>query len=636
MASLHGNIRETYQSIVRRIAIQIIKRMRSHLLLEHDTVFLIKGLEDNLLVWNSEKNTLTPIRHNPNEDSARFGEYDKIEIEIKEEPLEEGIGRQGHFTNNIDPIFHDKQLGVKHFINYLQTRMTLTFTFKSGTWESMQNFKTSMARLLVSGRSLVLAEVEYYVIPEKPQVALLETIYKLKEKQGGNGESFEAWMERNTQGGSSYRELKNRANNGGVLSYKEKQRQLLITIHETQIPEAQKREKGSGADASFEASVIYECPFMTTLEYPLIVHNQQIPYPWFVGPRLNQANVDSHVTLDEFQKGTQPLINAYEYVGTYTAQQGIRYPSWDSWQGKTSHLDNGFVLSMLLILKPDCDKPNPLTGYTPLVDYDFISTHAIKFGPGVLRFLKDHHKWLLFDHQSPFVFQIWQGNERVHHSNLFIDKHLTVHTNYKLEHWQQWHLTIDMAYNFTHIERDSMVELMKYPDALAEIYQTLYKKLGLYHPGKTTQEICDEYFSRIPMSENGLWLQVYRRLMLNLPMRNMSHGKHIEAFFYKWLMEQHPEYKSVEEAKEDWYHFDNGPERHKILMNFQTPLFEFLKAHHDNPEEVAKLFYGIADIEKVTQFLNGGIENHDKSINTSGMMRTRNKAYVATKRQEDF
>ena len=72
-----------YAGVTRRVAIQAIKRIIPQLDLRPDTVIYTKGLEDNMMTWNSEKNTLTPIRHNANEDSARFGEYDKIEWNLK-------------------------------------------------------------------------------------------------------------------------------------------------------------------------------------------------------------------------------------------------------------------------------------------------------------------------------------------------------------------------------------------------------------------------------------------------------------------------------------------------------------------------------------------------------------------------
>ena len=47
-----------YAGVTRRVAIQAIKRIIPQLDLRPDTVIYTKGLEDNMMTWNSEKNMI--------------------------------------------------------------------------------------------------------------------------------------------------------------------------------------------------------------------------------------------------------------------------------------------------------------------------------------------------------------------------------------------------------------------------------------------------------------------------------------------------------------------------------------------------------------------------------------------------
>ena len=633
MAVLHGTVRDNYQAITRRIVIQVIKRLRSHLSFNKDTVFIIKGLEDNLMVWNSEKNELQTIRHNPGEDSARFGEYDQLEIEFKEELTDDGIARNGYMTDMLPSIFHDERLGIRMNVGYIQTRVTLSFTFKSGTWESMQTYEGSFARLLQSSRTLVLHELEYYVLPELQQCELLRTLYDLKEKRGGIGDTFDEWMDKNTKTGA-YRTLTNRKGNGAVMAFKERQRQIILMLMETQLTDAQKKERGASAETQFEVQFYYDAPYYTTIEYPLMVHNQVVPGKWFVGPRVHHANRDHEVTFDKLQDGLQHVISEDQAVSTFTSQEGLRYPSWDSWKVSASHYNNMKAATILIQLPEKLPEADKLTNYTLLLPCSAIESNVMKFGHGTKRYMKDNRKLMFSTTHSPVVYQLYQGNERVDMENCYLDEKLDLYTNYKLEYWQQWHLVIEIPNNYNHIERDTMNMMMRYPDFLAEIYQTLLYKERNFRLGATIEEVCKEYLTRIPMLQSGMWYQIYRCLMLNKPL-TMQYGEHIEKYFYTWLMAKHPEYKDLDEAKDDWYHFDLPHERHAILLDFQPDLFEWLKAHHDDPDAVNDIFYGKADVTKVIPFLT----QYTTSINNYFMdipiPRTQMMSFVNAKRLGD-
>ena len=626
MSSLNAG----YAGVTRRVAIQAIKRIIPQLDLRPDTVIYTKGLEDNMMTWNSEKNTLTPIRHNANEDSARFGEYDKIEVEFKEEIMDEGLARNVHMVGDLPPIFHDPLLGIKAYAQYVQSKVTMNFTFSAVSHEQAQNVQAKIVRLLSGHRHLTMSEIQYFILPSDDTVDLLRSLHQLKSNRDEKKESFYDWMNRCSYD-HCYTELKTRSGQGATPAFREKQHNVLLLLMETNEPENQKKERGASSEMSFEVQFYYESPFQITVDFPIVVYNQFIPPHWIDGLREHYPHAEPRITYDAFQQANNVISSMWDYQGSTVIENfGLRYPNWDSWTKKPSYPSNDIVLTRLIKLDEDIMRVNPLTGYTEMDSVENIESTVMKFGWGMKRWMKDHHQQLLDGPLTIIHFNLYQGKERVDTTNIDITNDLRIYTNYKLEWWQQWHLQIEQPRDYIHVERDVMQDLMNYPDTLAEIYNHRETNKGNPMPN-TLQGAVDWYMRLLPYERTGMWLPIYRALMLNLPLERLPYGKHIDKYFYRWLGENFKDMRDENTARSNWYHLSDVKLKHGTLLEFQQALFIWLKSHHDAPDLVAGLFFGRTNFSKVMAYLSYGVENHREGPTDSGLQRTVMKGYVSAR-----
>ena len=622
-----------YVGVTRRIAIQAIKRIIPQLDLRPDTVIYTKGLEDNMLTWNSEKNTLVPIRHDANEDSARFGEYDKIEVEFKEEIMDEGLARNIHMIGDLPPIFADPVLGIKLYSQYVQAKITMNFTFSAVSHEQAQNVQAKILRLLSGHRHLTMSEIQYFVLPSDDTMSLLKDLYQLKANRDPNKESFYDWMNRCSYD-HCYTELKTRAGLGGTMAFREKQHNVLLLLMETNEPENQKKERGASTEMTFEVQFYYESPFQTTTEFPIQVYNQFVPAKWIDGLREHYPHSEPRITYDAFQKANNVIVEMWDYQGSTVKENfGLRYPNWDSWMKKPSNPGNDVVLTRLIQLNDDIMRVNPLTGYTQMDSMDAIESTVMKFGWGMKRWLKDHHQQILYAPKTILHFNLYQGNDRVDTTNINVTPDIGIYTNYKLEWWQQWHLQIEQPRDYLGVEREVMEDLMRYPDTLSEIYTHRETNKGNLMPN-TIPELCNWYMKLLPYDQTGMWLPIYRCLMLNLPLDNLPYGRHIDKYFYQWLGETFKDMKDETEARSNWYHLKDAKLRHGTLLEFQQALYLWLKAHHDNPDLVMGLFFGRTNFNKVMAYLSYGLDPGQEVSIETGIHRTVMKGYVSARRGE--
>ncbi len=271
MPSFNITVPETIESVSRPIIYSILETIKKYLLI-HDNVRVI--FPGDIGSWTQTTGSLTNKTKESQFTSSRY-----FQIEVEQNPIESNLGSTAVYYGENPPIILDRSIRLQVTPIYSLTDVIMTLKFitynKDEAFRWYYNARTQISKM----QDIYINTINYHYILPDPLVDLMETIYLLKEKQGGTGISYQQYVERYFTGKATM-----------VTSLDGKSRRLAIAETQTRIlgrfefnPLPEKPELIDEIQAwvcSFQYKFMYDLPNSLNIRYPLMVNNQFLPSPY--------------------------------------------------------------------------------------------------------------------------------------------------------------------------------------------------------------------------------------------------------------------------------------------------------------------------------------------------------------------
>lgn len=429
MATLVWELPETYASVTRPVAYEIIKQLRDELgILNKNIPIAFPGANGKTTTWNA---------NNVDErDTTQFNGIEKLIAEIKEEYVEDDLITMS--TRKVDnpPIFLDSDYGIGITPVYSRTKVTINFTYRARDRWQIESFRDLWRRKIAENREYMVFNARYkYPIPEDIEKGLY-LLWRTREVNRKQYPTYQDYLF--TLGSPHLTSLTNTAGKGDTLAMTECQENIYGNFSDPNSFEVEKDDIGAVWTCQFDFEYYYDKPISTVLHYPLLINNELIPPQLYPPVHFDIAKLKAHssITRENYTVISQDNGFRWHIRGAY-----IRIPEFDDWSNHLKRNDVIPLLSAMLIV--DKDNPKEVCNLTDLGDWGL--------HPCLIDSFKKQHRYLSLRNEFPFHIAGYEYNSYLGDAALHTDEELNITTRYDMKLDRMYHMVITIVKDIRHL-----------------------------------------------------------------------------------------------------------------------------------------------------------------------------------------
>lgn len=329
MPRIIADLPQTYENIVRPVALDVARQLAETLNLPRTINVLLPGVTEHALFPNTELGK----QHDPH-DASTFGHNDRLLLEIQETPTEDRIlATAVHQKENV-PFFSDDALGVRCYPVYSSTELSFNFQLRTSDRTIARRFRNEMLTRTAAMREGILHELSYYYHVPPVFLHLLKHVHELREAQGGYGETFDEWVTKNIDARAT--NITDQAGKNQALAIREFQVCPQGHFQFAGTVEAEEKDKDSGTFVfNFQYKLVFDQIINVVAEWPLMIHGQIIgeawrSQPWASGKLVDPDRRKVHRTLS--RKAMDHFTNTFTNHCLTPITDGYVIPNYDEWR----------------------------------------------------------------------------------------------------------------------------------------------------------------------------------------------------------------------------------------------------------------------------------------------------------------
>jgi hypothetical protein len=396
-------VMESMEDFVRPVVMDITRQLFEWTGLPKDTTILYPGEGGKVAQPGSTQGKEDEIN--------KFNTTTRFQIEVEEMNTESSSLSTAVYQPENTPVFQDLSLGISMRPVYSPMEMEFTFRYRSKDKNEAERWRNDIRTRMSLLRSERLHDISYSYMPSRAYWVLLKEIYRLRENQGGYGDTFEQYCashrsnkfsELVTQGGI-------KAPAEGRWGVAETQGRVIGWFDFEGVPEKGELDNDSSAWViQFTYKIIYSKPVSVVMEYPLMVHNQMLDSKYRPTKRSykeednQQSRSLSGVLLGSFEQN-RTLQNNRPY--------GICIPSIDEFIATQVVPDTCRVFTALTTI--DALAPRRLLDLSDLGQYQMQAD--------LLAFLLVERQWITDPLKSCMSLVVYRNTTMLHRSKYFLD-----------------------------------------------------------------------------------------------------------------------------------------------------------------------------------------------------------------------
>lgn len=450
---------EVYQSVTRRVAIDVIKQIRRMTGIDENTGLYFKGdgTQVPTMINKEINNNLT--------DDIQFNQKKRIEIELKEEFIGEELQNYEHNFGEYPHYFWDKPLDIWATVNYIRTRMTINFRFQTEDRQDADQFRNEFARHTQDSRQILVHEIGYIVVLPDWDIAFLKHAHNLREAVAGYGDDFHDWLAEKSDDKISY--LTQMDGRNGSWTIQERQVDLFGWMEDHNPPETDKGDMGSNRIIEFSYIVEYDKPLSTTLHYPISIHNQLIDKVFRPVPVVYQNHRPALKSISQFNADNIRQFNMRQKEVTHHRYNysDLRLPAYDPWEPETRPRNTDDLATLLIQI--DEESPRYVLSLSDLFD-------KMTWSPELIRYCRLFHMFLSNPLESPIHFILYSGNRSIDYEELYVTDDLKIYTKRDMNLRTQYHLRMGILHDLMLMSEKCFNRLLTNPWFTDQLLGYLY------------------------------------------------------------------------------------------------------------------------------------------------------------------
>jgi hypothetical protein len=433
MPRLVSEIPQTYENIVRPVAIEVARQIAKMLNLPADITVLLPGNAETTLYPNTE------LGASGTAEPATFGHGERITLEIEENPVDDRILTTAVHQKENHPFFLDSAIGVKMYPVYSGTELSFNFKYRANSHTAARRFRNQMLSRTAQMREEILHELNYYYHVPYVFLHVLKHVHTLRERVAGYGESWDKYVQDHITDAATT--ITDQIGENQALVIRELQTNPLGTFQFIGTTEAEEKEKSSGTYViTFQYKFVFDQVIEVMAEWPLLVHNQLVDEQWRSRPWASGELVDPN------RRKRRPSLSrgAFDYfTRVYTdpckvkLMDGYVIPDYDEWRP-------AFVIpntSTLLVGMIQVDPTAPNVLFDLMGDLDGYS-----LDPTLREFILKEAPFMNIKGASVFDLRLYEGDHPMNDGLLSVSvPDLTILSNAEMDLRKTYHVRLALV-----------------------------------------------------------------------------------------------------------------------------------------------------------------------------------------------
>lgn len=449
-------IEDTWASITRPVAVEASRHINKLMGLPKTTPVLFQGPSQVAALEGSTLEGET----NP----ARFSQTRKVFVQVTEEYAEDDMLNMATHKPDHVAVFRDHTLAVGVYPLYSRMKMTITLKYRAEDQVSADKWRNLMRRKVAEGRSVSYHSLEYYYsIPQKV-VMLLNDTYRLREAQAGYSESIETYFKKCFSPKATT--LTDMKGSNPTLAIREQQNCAVGYFNFDIPPEKEKTDEGAVWEVSVEYTLIYDKPISLSVKYPVLVHNQMLPERWFDQEGVYREEAENDAPSHS-QEAYDRVIATQGRAHDRRMVSGAYYPKWDDWFPKLGQRHTSTIIRIMLMVSP--------TDLTEVCNLTQLGPYNIH--PLLIPFIQENYRYLPFNHESPFVVEVFQDDDLIDPKDIVVGNDLNVRISFDMSLRRTYRLRLSLVNNLTILSDAAIKRLLKHGNLCLAILVALEPRL---------------------------------------------------------------------------------------------------------------------------------------------------------------
>ncbi|WP_257292806.1 hypothetical protein [Endozoicomonas sp. ONNA1] len=440
MPKLTVDCSQTYQTIIRPVALQVVDDMLKQTGIEKDIPVIFPGANSGPIQSGS---ALT------NDEGIRFDNERHLKIEVTEQYLEEGIYNSSIRSRSQPFIFCDDTLAINIEPIYSETQLTFSVSFKAPTRHEVEQWRDRMRRKVIMGHGVMLHKVNYhYVIPQE-YLVVLHHLHSLRETVSPYNESLKEYLKSRFHPRVGL--VADLAGQSEVMVKNETQIGITGVFDWTLGPELNKGGNGENWEVSFTYTIMFDKISSISMTYPMMVHNQLVGDKFRLdcdhnAPLVNGLGSKTRYYLDHVRE----TLDYMDDAGNFPPFKHITLPCFDDWLPERVPLATSTALTAMIGV--DTDNPTEVFDITNLGDYTF--------HPVLLDYILEYPEKVTQDKQHPVHVQLYIDEHWLDEVELTMDAQGKVTTQNPMDPRRRHHIRISLVNDLSLLSDQAITRLL--------------------------------------------------------------------------------------------------------------------------------------------------------------------------------
>lgn len=439
---------ELNSAVIRPSILDIVRQVQDITKIPKDSRILFMG---DMEASYQRGSTMSQAKNERDRTSFAYG--NQVTIDIESNYNEGNIFSTAVRQVEHIPIFNDPLLGIIIKPIYSKNDFVINFKFRSASHTDGLRWRDSIRTHVSMMRDVNLHDITYHYLIPNEYIHILKELHRCREAVAGYDEDLDTYLAAHSS--TKITAISNQTGTKVGLAVQETQMRIL-GLYDFQIA-PEKPEKDGEASAwvtSFAYKVSFDVPIAVNMQYPIMVHNQLLEYPY--------VQEEEAYDLDKHNKSysiSQSCLAHFEVTTELDKvrerEQVIKLPSFDEF------VPSSQPHAMIPIFSALCsvDENDRKT----LLNLNELDTYQID--PDVIELIREEYSYLTLPYKSIFHISLYKWSALSTDKSVYVDNELNVKAREDLSLRVNHRVVISMVTDVSMLNKPALMRLKKFRKA---------------------------------------------------------------------------------------------------------------------------------------------------------------------------
>lgn len=454
MPNIHMPLPETEQNIFRPIVMEVVKQVQDLTKMKDAQVYFPDG--DKM---HHHSGTVDSTGDRLISTTSKRMNY----IEVEEEIDQEEISPTFFDSKENASIFEDRKTGLVITPVYAKHNVVIAFNYQCGGKTEATRWLQDMRMKLARLRDINEHSVTYHFNLNVEAYNIIKKVHELREQREPYGQTLDQYVLSHISPKMTI--VGDMAGKSSVFAFAQTQREIYGQFEFDALPSKPEKDPDTGMWViAFGYKFNYDKPIGCHVRYPIIVHNNLMPYEWVSFTDQEVRGVGQTVSDGSRTQNAMRLFRADRVMDRIKSEDGmLLIPQFDDFVAVQPLQRTAGIIQALAVVGD--------TNKRDIVDLNDLGDVAID--SEVLAFLRTEYQWLLKPYQSLFNISVYQNDLIQHYDRFEMGSDLVVKAKYDLNVRNQYRMRLSVVTDLDFISKEAMQRIRAYPQVMVKIVKAI-------------------------------------------------------------------------------------------------------------------------------------------------------------------